>query len=186
MDSKCFQALHHLLIPAQFAVEELDDNMEMRRMGRSGNKKKSKKAKKTDQEKKAKPNHPTTQDSKNSTLLICDYGQNVKEQVQALAERQKKKKIEFCPIMAISLDKFKKPAKFYVFCSDIFWEVESFIQCIDVYIKTFFVFDVAYPKEGEKCCKFLIGLFFNFETDDGKVGTLINDIKTLAKKDGEN
>lgn len=131
-----------------------------------------------------KPHRPGTKDSKNSTLLICDYGQNVQEQVNAFAERQAQRKIDFTPIMAVSLDQAKKPVKFYVFCNDIFWQVDSFKKCLDIYIKTFFVLDVAYPKEGVKCCEFVAAFFFNFPTTDGKINTFIRDVKTLEQKQG--
>lgn len=124
-------------------------------------------------------NRATIFDSRKSTLMICDYGQNIQEEIIKYAEQQIAKKIRFHPLMVITLDKFKKPLKYYVFVDSIYLQVKDFKTCIDIYMKIFYVLNLEFPSEGQKVAKFLAELFYQFESQDALVRALVKDIKSM-------
>lgn len=148
-------ALHDLFVPGPIA---LDDNSQ----GQTSEKKKSRK--------------PSCADSLNSTLLICDFNENIKEQVDKLANRQKKKKLPFHPVMAITLDANGQPAQKCVFVNHIFMSVPSFKHALTAYMQSFFVFNLHFPREGIKVCHFIQELFYDIKSHNGYIETFISDM----------
>lgn len=132
-----------------------------------------------------KTRNPGSKDSKNSTIIICNYNENVKEQVVSFAERQKAKKLRFHPIMAVVLDKEKKPSKYCVFINHIYMEAESFKHALQAYMQSFFVFDLHFPKDAVKVCKFLQELFFKIPSGDTDIENFISDMKLALSKDSQ-
>lgn len=184
IEIKSFLGIHHLLPPVQFAAchvesTDIDLNTKDKPVVKKKEKKGNKDAADANELKKNTPNRATIFDSRKSTLMICDYGQNVQEEIMKYAEQQMQKKIRFHPLMAVTLDKFKKPSKYYVFVDSIYLQVKSFKTCIDTYMKIFFVLNLEYPPEGQKVNKFLAELFFKFESNDAIVRALVKDIKKI-------
>lgn len=125
----------------------------------------------------AKKRHPSIKDARKSTLLIVNHEQNVKEEVEKFANSQKTEKgLGFHPIMVVVINERSLPKKFYVFVENLFYETESFRNCIETYIKSFWVFNLRYPKEGGRVCKFLLQLCFNLKSDDKSLTTIIKDL----------
>lgn len=120
---------------------------------------------------------PSFKDSRNSTLLICTNDENVREEVDKLAERQKFKRLPFHPIMVVVTDQHKNPVYYSVFINHIYMNVPSFKQALSSYLQSFSVFDVHFPREGAKVCKFLYELFFDIKSNDGDIETFISDME---------
>lgn len=154
-DIRTFMALHDLFVPGPIAVDENDTETILK-------KKKSRK--------------PSCKDSLHSTLLVCDFKENVKEQVDKLANRQKKKKLPFHPIITITLDENEQPRQYCVFVNHIYMSVPSFLHALTAYMQSFFVFNLHFPREGVKVCQFLQELFFGIKSHNAYIETFIGDM----------
>lgn len=172
--------IHHLLPPVQFSACEVDttevalntrDKLITKRT-RNGNSSRNDKRSNV-------ANRATIFDSRKSTLMICDYGQSIQEEILKYAETQIEKKIRFHPLMVITLDKFRKPLKYFVFVDSIYLQVKDFKTCMDTYMKIFYVLNLEFPSEGQKVTMFLAAIFFKFESKDAKVRALVKDIKKM-------
>lgn len=183
IDIKCFQALHHLLPPATISLDSDSENdgkkadkskVVLQKRGRRNTKSSQKKNWKVPT--KPTKRHPGVIDSKKSTLLLIDHQQSVKEEIEKFAVSQRKaKSLRFHPIMAVVMNERSLPRKFYVFVENLLYETESFRNCMETYMKSFWVFSLDYPKEGKRVCKCMAQLCFNLYSDDKSLSTIIKD-----------
>lgn len=175
LDIKCFQAIHHLLTPGPISADDdviIDGPIILKRKNT-----RLTSAASTEKNKYEKRN-PGVNDSIKSTLLVLDSKQSVKEEVQKFGlSQQKEKKLLFHPIMVVVLNEQKNPHKFYAIVEDLLFETQSFLDCINTYMKLFWVVNCEFPKEGARTCKFIQQLFFNLNTDDAELKTIIKDLK---------
>lgn len=172
-----FEALHFILTPTSFstAVEE-NDNSEIIL---------EKKGKRNNNKSKLERRKPSSEDSKSSTLCICSHNENVVESVKKLAEIQKKKKLNFNPVIVIHLNEQNNPAEYYVFIDHLYLKLSSFEECLLIYLKSFFVYDLEYPKEGRFVCLCLQEIAFAIDSQHGRVQTFIKDMEKDLSSEGE-
>ncbi|KAL5288809.1 hypothetical protein ACFFRR_009178 [Megaselia abdita] len=205
LDIKCFHALHHLVPQGTISLDsdsdgEGDKNTEksLAILQRKRPKQQTTDKPKAAPKKKGKSNsntenngkalkikntrHPSVNDSKKSTLLLISHGQGVMEEIEKYAvSQQDVKKLRFHPIMAVVLNERGLPTKFYVLVENLLYETENFRNCLETYIKSFWVFNLKYPKEGKRACQFLLQLCFNIKSDDRSLTTIIKDLQHLNK-----
>lgn len=185
MDIKCLQAIHHLVPPVMIVpdTDSIDENCSPFTV-----KKRDNSSRKVDKPKNRSKNikfrrKPSILDARNSMLLILASNQNMMEEIKKFAVIQMKEKgLKFHPIMVVILNDKDFPVKFYVCIETIALEVESFLHCVNTYFKIFWVFDLEYPKEGSRGCKFLQELFFEVKSFDSSIPTIIGDLKIAANK----
>lgn len=128
---------------------------------------------------------PSSEDSKCSTIYTCGNKEHVKEAVAKLALIQKKKRLNFNPIMIVHLDESDFPSKFFVFVDHLYMVLSTFKQCLVAYLKSFYVYDVEYPKEGKLVCLFLEEVGFGIDSKDAKIKAFIRDMKKELELEGK-
>lgn len=111
---------------------------------------------------KAKARKPSMIDSFNSTILLLDINDNIKEKVLEFGKMQSKKKVGFNPIIVCIIDSNGIPTTSFVFIDHFYLKAESFKHAVDLFIQSFHVFDVWFPPEGAKVCMFLQEMFYSF------------------------
>ena len=165
---KVFEALHHLLPPC-FCKTEITDGGESLFSAKN------------------KPGESEYQRTKfsiiysvMSTLVIVEHGELFKDRVQQLANEARKKKIHCHPIMGVVKNSFGEFEKFLLFFNNIQIQCESFLQCFEVYLKVFYVFNFKYPVEALAFCSFCAEYFFNLKNKDDFSGK--NKVRILLSK----
>ncbi|KAL5275071.1 hypothetical protein ACFFRR_001194 [Megaselia abdita] len=199
---RCFEAIHHLLVPRSFAITD-SESVEgavailARRNGKpKGKPKKRQKVpvnvinievlqeshvapveKSLNNKSKGLIRKPSINDSKRSTILLINHNQNVQEVIQNFARDQlKQKKLMFHPIMVIIMNENRDPIKYFVYIDHIYMEAPSFKQLLNCYMQSFYVYDLEFPAEGSLVCEFLAELFFKFSSGNEHISTIINDM----------
>lgn len=175
--------MHELFAPGPIAVD--DDEMvevsEIIELSKRSIPKKKKQKKSKEPKKSAK--RPSVNDSKNSTIIFrqSDNAKTLQGEVKKVADSQRKKKLLFHPIIVVNGADDEEPTSFYVFVNHIYLRHTSFNHILNAYLQSFEVFDLHYPKEGARVCKFLQELCFNIDSKDPVVKTFMKDLEATLE-----
>lgn len=98
------------------------------------------------------------------------------------AKKQARKRLEFNPVIVCPLNSDGVPMKFYVMINHFYLKDESFKHAVDLFLKSYYVFDASFPAEGTNFCKFLQEMFYNIGSDDTVTYNFIKDLKAEKSK----
>lgn len=188
---RAFEALHELFAPGTIAIDksidpELEEPSKLAR--RSLTTKKRKTTKKAFGAKKRETRRPSMKDSLRSSLILCDKNDedSLRAAVKKRAISQRKKKLPFTSIIVVYYDENKMPKTFYVFVDHIYFKLDSFKAALEKYLQSFEAYDLHYPNEAVRVCKFLQKICHEIDPKDDIINVFINNSKVFFKNQENN
>lgn len=127
------------------------------------------------------------QHSKFWKVSICDsissfvYDVSSWELLPKAEEEIEKKSIEYgLTIQPMIFFCHSSEKKFALKLDELYYQFNTFIECMDTCFKLYYVFDLTYPIQSKKFWVFVQRFFFDIgETTDSDVNSLITDIEKL-------
>lgn len=104
----------------------------------------------------------------------------INEEVQKISEERAAKKMSLNPFVLYFEDEKSMPCKFFVCINHLVYEVGMFITALDTLVKSFFVFDLAYPEEGVNTLTFIqhffLQIYLSTDIESNMINSLMCDI----------